>query len=142
MQPLTHVHNNIVFGRNLHDVWAVYRLSPVAYTGLTYSAKNELRSDIAALAYHVAADFQILRLNRPWSAEEYAYGALRKCSRAHGHRALWAKYIETHRQALSHQQVVRPDIYMAIRLLGASGTSGGALSELVRSINTRISLLG
>jgi len=142
MQPLTHVHNNIVFGRNLHDVWAVYRLSPVAYTGLTYSAKNELRSDIAALAYHVAADFQILRLNRPWSADEYAYGALRKCSRAHGHHALWAKYIETHRQALSHQQVVRPDIYMAIRLLGASGTSGGALSELASSINTLMARLG
>ena len=73
----THMVNNVVFGATLHDAWAVYKLRNTSYPGLTVDRKIELKDHLEAFAYRVAADFQLLRVSREWSVEQYLAGALR-----------------------------------------------------------------
>ena len=73
-QPITFAHRNLVFGADLDDVWALYRLETRSYAGLTRSEKGELLSQLAAFAYTVEADFSLLRVTRPWSVAGYRAG--------------------------------------------------------------------
>src|SRR3954469_25860346 len=99
-QPISFAYRNIVFGRDANDAWALYRVQTSSYAGLTTSEKKALLSTLAAFADAVEADFQLLRVTRPWSIDSYAAGAEMTLDARHGHEAWWRSYLDSHRDAL------------------------------------------
>ena len=116
-QPLSFAQRNLVFGRDMDDAWALYRLETVSYAGKTRAEKRELLSQIAALAYTIESDFTLLRVARPWSVKRYRAGCEASSSR-HAHRELLARYLDVHERALSGAGAQRPEVYLSVCLSG------------------------
>lgn len=71
-QPITFVYGNLVFGAGgVDDPWALYRLATRSYAGLTTSHKRALLGELAGFAYSIGADFQLMRVTRTRSAEDF-----------------------------------------------------------------------
>jgi hypothetical protein len=147
-QLYTHMVNNVVFGASLHDAWAVYKLRNTSYPGLTVDRKIELKDHLEGFAYRAAADFQMLRVCREWSVEQYLAGALATMDSRRGHPELWHAYLEQHRHILEGNSTARSETYLAVRLRDANisladslgrGLSGG-LTSLVRELATYLQL--
>jgi hypothetical protein len=144
----THMVNNVVFGATLHDAWAVYRLRNTSYPGLTIDRKIELKDHLEAFAYRVAADFQILRVSREWSVEQYLAGALRTMDTRRGHHELWHSYLQQHRDVLEGHNTARPETYLAVRLRDANinladslgAAVSGGLTNLLHELATYLQL--
>lgn len=117
--PLRFVYRNLLFATKLDDVWALYRLAVRSYDGLPAADKRELLAELASFAYGIEADFQLLRVARPWSADAYARAADLTLDSRHGHAAEFRSYVENHRAALAGRQTAQPEVYLSIRL--ASG---------------------
>lgn len=115
-QPITFAHRNVVFGRDLRDAWGLYRIETTSYDGLTNAEKKDLLGAVAAFAYGIEADFQLLRVTRPWSADRYLRGAQEMLDRRHGHLGEWEGYLARHHRALGQREVATPEVYVAIRL--------------------------
>ena len=114
--PIRTADRNIVFGHGARDVWAVYRIEMESYEGLTGDDKLKLWSELASFGYAVGADFKFDRVSRAWSAEDYVARARAGADRRHGrHRALDA-LLEQERDALSGRGVLRPELYLSVRL--------------------------
>ncbi|HST38171.1 MAG TPA: ATP-binding protein [Conexibacter sp.] len=129
-QPITYVYRNLVFGAGgSDDVWAVYRLATRSYSGLPRSAKVELLSLIASFAYAIEADFSLLRVSRPWSADRYALGAEAASDVRHVRSAELAAHLRAQQEALEAHAVHMPEVYLSIRLTGGR-TLGGELNAL------------
>ena len=62
--PISYVHDNLVFGRDRADAWALYELQGVAYPYLARASKLELFARLEALLYRLEADIQLLRVSR------------------------------------------------------------------------------
>src|SRR3954464_9648755 len=73
-QPITFMHGNLVWGPFTDEVWALYRLEMHSYEGRPRRGKIDLMGDLADAADGLNADFQLLRISRQWSLEEYAAG--------------------------------------------------------------------
>ena len=127
----THMVNNVVFGATLHDAWAIYKLRSTSYPGLTVDRKIELKDHLEAFAYRVAADFQVLRVSREWSVEQYLAGALRTMDPRRGHHELWHSYLQQHRDVLENHNTARPETYLAVRLRDANVNLADSLSAAV-----------
>jgi hypothetical protein len=115
-RPLTFAYRNLVFGHDLDDVWGLYRLGMHSYAGLASAGKRELLADLAAFAYTVEADFQLLRVSRAWSAAGYREGCLHGCDSRHAHRDLLAGHLDAHEHALRADHPERPEVYLAVRV--------------------------
>ena len=74
-QPITFAYRNLVFGSDRDDVWALYRIRTTSYDGLGDAAKKELLYDLASFAYAIETDFQLLRVTRQWSIDQYEHAA-------------------------------------------------------------------
>jgi AAA-like domain len=144
----THMVNNVVFGATLHDAWAVYKLRNASYPGLTVDRKIDVKDHLEGFAYRVAADFQVLRVSREWSVQQYLAGALRTMDPRRGHSELWRDYLEQHRHVLEGNNTARPESYLAVRLRDANlnladslgrGISGG-LTSFIRELATYLEL--
>lgn len=122
--PHHFVHGNLVF-RTAEDVWAGYRLDGQSYPGLSLNRKVELKERIETFAYGIEADFQLIRSARRWSADEYAERALSTLDAKRGHRAEFTAYIDAQRRRLDAHDVVRPEVFLFVRL-GAPIHAGGA----------------
>ncbi|HET6449046.1 MAG TPA: ATP-binding protein [Conexibacter sp.] len=114
--PITFVHGNLVFGEQLEDVWAVYRLETRSYAGMTNGQKRELLSQLAAFAYAIEADFTILRVTRPWSVEQYEAGVRATVDPRHVRDAELDAHLATHCQALASRRSHQPEVYVSVRL--------------------------
>jgi AAA-like domain len=125
-RPLTFGYRNLVFGRDLDDVWALYRLEMRSYAGLARAGKRELLADLAAFAYLVEADFQLLRVSRDWSVADYRAGCVRGCDSRHAHPELLAAHLEAHEHALGADQPGPAEAYLAIRVQPGREDSGEA----------------
>ena len=125
--PITAVDRNIVFGAALDDAWALYRLPTQSYPGLTVSRKLEFKDYLEAFAYRIEADFQILRVSRTWAVEDYAKRVLTTLDPRHGQRLLLEAHLDKHRQALGSREIVRPEVYLAVRLEGRERGLAGLL---------------
>jgi AAA-like domain len=144
----THMVNNVVFGATLHDAWAVYKLRNTSYPGLTIDRKIELKDHLEAFAYRVAADFQILRVSREWSVQQYLAGALRTMDPRRGHHELWDSYLQQHRDVLEAHNTARPETYLAVRLRDANinladslgAAISGGLTNLLHELATYLQL--
>jgi hypothetical protein len=115
--PIRFATRNLLFGRGLDDVSALFRLELTSYEGLSAEQKKGLLADLAAFAYNAHADFDVLRVNRAWSAQEYRAVADQGFDARHGHRRGWTRHLDRTEQALHHRQVTRPEVFVAVRLV-------------------------
>ena len=129
--PLTFAWRNVLFGRDASDAWALFRLTTTSYTGLPTQAKVELLSQVAAFACAVEADFQLLRVTRSWSAEDYVRSAQALCDPDHVQDG-FDRLLDDHLAALGDAAPLRPEVFIAIAL-GGGAYSGGWLNVLRRS---------
>src|SRR5215218_5159396 len=116
------IFGNLVFGE-LGDPWAVYRLAPQSYAGLSIGRKRDVMAQLEGFLQRIQADFQILRISRPWSIADYVASTWQTFDRRHGdedevrrRETGFKELIRAHAQAMQDRQIVRPDIYLAVRL--------------------------
>lgn len=114
--PLRFATRNLLFGHGPRDQWALYRLETDSYEGLTTSEKQRLLANVASFAHSVASDFTLMRVSRAWSVEDYAERARAAIDARHGHPAMWEQHLASHRSALADRAVIRPEIYLSVRL--------------------------
>src|SRR5207248_2714127 len=117
------------------DVWALYRLEMESYEGLTDEQKKELLTVIASFAYGVESDFTLLRVSRRWSVEDYLARARAGLDRRHGLPEQWDRQLDGHRELLGDQSIVRPELYLSVRL---AEPRKGALDALAASVGEAI----
>lgn len=115
-QPISFVAGNVVFGRDLRDAWALYRLDTLSYPGLPVAEKLNLKDLWEGFAYRAEASFQVLRVQRQWSVEDYVERASATLGVRHGHRAMWEEYLEEHRSMLAERSATRAEVYLAVSL--------------------------
>ena len=132
-QPITFAHRNLVFGGDGDDVWALYRVRTTSYDGLPSAEKKELLYDLASFAYAVEADFQLLRVTRQWSVEEYVQAAALTLDGRYGNRERWAAHLEDHRERLAARQIAEPEVYLSVRLDGPAGLAPARTADLLRA---------
>lgn len=132
--PLSFARGNLVWGSDLNDAWALYRVATDSYAGLTASGKRDLLAALAGFAFSVASDFQLLRVTRTWSVDGYGE-TLQATGGPLGEEL--ARYVQTHRDALGDRRVARPEIFLAVALPsprreeGSLGASIGGLARWV-----------
>jgi hypothetical protein len=129
-QPLTFAYRNLVFGRDSDDVWALYRLGTVSYDGLPDAEKKELLYDLASFAYALEADFQLLRVTRQWSLEDYLRSATLTLDGAHGDHERWTAHLDEHRERLSGREIAEPEVYLSVRLGRAAASAAALLANV------------
>lgn len=134
--PITFAYRNLVFGASLDDAWALYRLEMTSYDGLSLGGKKQLLELIAAFAYSVEADFQVIRVSRGWSVAEYLAGARDTLDERHAHHEAHEELLAEHETLLHASDVRRPEVYLAVRLPTARETheGGGLLDGLYREL--------
>src|SRR4051794_18496679 len=125
-QPLSFAHGNLVFGRDLDDAWALYRLETRSYAGQPRSGKRELLALLASFAYSLERDFQLLRVTRPWSVDGYLSDCERTADSRHTDRDRLREYLEGHRLALAVEAPLRPEVYLSVRLATPAEEERGA----------------
>jgi hypothetical protein len=139
-----------VFGRDLSDAWAVYKLAGQSYAGLSTGRKLEVMGQLEGLVHRITADFQILRISRRFSIRQYLASTWQTFDRRHGsgeeierRKAAFESLLRAHAYALSERETVRPDVYLAVRLQDASsgiaelfggGGLGGAWRRLAGAV--------
>jgi hypothetical protein len=123
--PLSFVWGNLVWGRDLHDAWAAYRLPTDSYAGLSAAAKRDVLGALSGFAFSIAADFQLLRVSRPWSFDRYRDGVAQTVDSRHAHRRELADYVELHEEGLGSRRVSRPEVYVCVALPAPSVATGG-----------------
>jgi AAA domain-containing protein len=132
-QPITFAHRNLVFASDADDVWALYRLRTTSYDGLPNSEKLELLYDLASFAYAIEADFQLLRVTRQWSVDDYVRSATLMADGRQGNGGLWAAHLREHQRRLaSRSSIAEPEVYLSVRL-GERTRSLEQLAELLRA---------
>ena len=132
--PIRFAYRHLVFGRDLDDVWALFRLQTRSYAGLGRSGKRELLADLAGLAYALEADFSLLRVARAWSGTDYREGCERATDSRLGHPGLLAPHLDHHEQALAGQQVSVPEVYLSVRLTDDVEGRGGGWAGAARRL--------
>ena len=123
-RPLSFAYRNLVFGRDLDDAWALYRLETRPYAGLSRARKRELLTELAGLAYALEADFSLLRVTRAWALDQYLEGCERGCASTHAHRALLRAHLAQHAQCMGEGGSQGPEVYLSVRLDQAAPTRG------------------
>lgn len=113
--PLSFARGNLIWGADLDDAWALYRVATDAYAGLTASGKRDLLGALAGFAFSVGADFQLLRVSRSWSSATYGTASV-SSGAGWAHERDLDRYIEVHRDALGGRRVSRPEVYLAVAL--------------------------
>src|ERR671930_2271911 len=111
-QPITFMYGNLVWGPYGDEVWAVYALEMHSYEGRPRRGKIDLMSDLADAADGLEADFQLLRISRQWSLEDYAAGADATVDARHGQLAEWRAGIDAQRARMAGRAMARPEAYL------------------------------
>lgn len=130
------IYGNIVFGKDLGDAWALYKLASQSYGGLSAGRKLEVMEQLEGFVHRVSADFQILRVSRRFSVRDYVASTWTTFDRVHGsaeeierRRAAFEAMLRAHAYELSERETVRPDIYLAVRLEDAASSVADLLGE-------------
>jgi hypothetical protein len=113
--------------RTPSEAWAVYQLEGHSYPGLSEARKIEVGERLEALAYTLEADFQVLRVARAFDGADYMARALATLDPRHGDRERFKAHVEEHRSQFERRGALRTEIYLAVRLPGATAGLGGLL---------------
>jgi Arc/MetJ family transcription regulator len=122
---------NLVFPRRLSDAWALYRLQPTSYDGLGTGGKVELLAALARLLHTLQTDVTLHRVTRAWSPDDYEQRAIGLLDGRHGHPDTWAAHLAVHRDTLEQRAIVRPEVWLCVRLTEGRPSLGQAVRELV-----------
>lgn len=115
-RPLTFAYRNILFGRGAFDAWALYRVHTASYAGLSVQGKLGLLGQGASFAAAVEADFQILRVTRAWSRDDYVAAARATLDTRFGQSERFDDLLATHAERLDDRAPARPEVFLAIHL--------------------------
>jgi hypothetical protein len=132
-QPITFMYGNLVWGPFSDEVWAVYALEMHSYEGRPRRGKIDLMGDLADAADGLEADFQLLRISRQWSLEDYATGADATVDARHGHLAEWRAAIDAQRARLEGRAIARPEVYLALRVSHSARTLEARAASMLRA---------
>ncbi|HEY4281167.1 MAG TPA: ATP-binding protein [Conexibacter sp.] len=135
--PISYVHDNLVFGRDRADAWALYELAGVAYPYLARAGKLELFARVEALLYRLESDVQLLRVSRAFSVDAYLAGACAVADPRHVQADLLNVQLEHDRRALAARPTADPELYLAVAL---APSMGEGLAGLWRAFAARLSL--
>jgi AAA domain-containing protein len=131
--PITFAYRNVVFGLG-GEPWALFRLQGSPYPGASDDAKRALFAQLATWSDEIERDFQLLRVSRAWSVDDYVSSAGGIFDPAHGHPANWDALLDTHGDALDRQAIMVPQVFAAVRIAedppGLSQRLLGALESL------------
>ncbi|MDX6648287.1 MAG: hypothetical protein QOJ97_238 [Solirubrobacteraceae bacterium] len=114
--PIRFALRNLLFGASERDCWALYRLPTRSYEGLTDTDKTQLLKTLATFAYRIKADFSLLRVGRAWSVDDYVLRAEAIVDERYAFQELWERHLAAHRGALQARQIIRPEVYLSVRL--------------------------
>ena len=124
MRPsLTFAWRNVVFGSGVDDPWGLYRVHTSSYGGLPAREKLGTLGQLAAFACAVEADFQLLRVTRAWSADDYEAAARATLDSRYGRQSELNEVLEAHTAALAGDAPFRPEVFLAVALKRGPGTS-------------------
>jgi hypothetical protein len=115
-RPLTFAWRNLVFGRDVDDCWALFRLHTRSYAGLPISGKYEVLSSLVGFAGSVEADFQVLRVTRAWSPQGYVDMARAGLDARHGAGDRFGELLGRHERRLRERAPARPEVFLSVRL--------------------------
>lgn len=140
--PVSYVHDNLVFGRDRGDVWALYELAGEAYPHLALTGKLELLARLEALLYRIEADVQLLRLARPFSVDAYLSGARTTVDSRFARSELLEDQLRCDSRLLAGRTATCPEIFLAVSLRASGGLSTwtGALGDLGAQVARLIGL--
>jgi hypothetical protein len=110
--PIAYVYGNCVFGRRLEDAWAGFVLRPASYAWLGEEAKRGRFLAFVAALHALDADFQIMRVARPWLAQACGGSQPRKGP----HAAALARYERGHAERLRALAAVVPAVFLFVSL--------------------------
>jgi len=134
-RPLTFAWRNLVFGRDQDDPWALFRVHTRSYAGLPTAAKQDVLASLVAFAADVEADFQLLRVTRAWSPEDYQQAAYASLDERHAHPARFGRMLAQHDARLRARAPVRPEVFLSIRLAAPQRGITQQLSGALRPAN-------
>lgn len=134
------VHGNIIYGADLFDPHALYRLPVESYPGLSVNRKMEVLEGFQAFIQATDADFKVIRIARPWSVKEYISAAWQTFDRRNGsveelerRKQEFRHILGTHVSTMKGRSIVRPEVFLSVRLRstqkGMSDWLGDANSE-------------
>src|SRR4051794_14303298 len=132
-QPITFVYGNLVWGPFSDEVWAVYGLEMQSYEGRPRRGKIDLMGDLADAADGLEADFQLLRITRQWSLEDYVAAAEATVDARHGHVPEWRAVIDSQRARLERRAIARPEVYLALRVSHSARTLEARAASMLRA---------
>ena len=114
--PLSFAWRNVVFGGGVEDAWALFRVQTTSYVGLPARGKIDVLAQLAAFASAVESDFQLLRVTRSWSAEDYGELARATADPDFAKQEELDHLVDTHVAALLGTTPLRPEVFLAVRL--------------------------
>jgi hypothetical protein len=138
--PLTFARGNLLFGSGPDDAWALYRVATTAYAGLGLAAKRDVLGAIAGFAFSVEADFQLLRVTRPWSPQSYREAARAGADLRHSDGERLDAYLAQHEAYLDGRRACRPELFVAVALQRATANSGHGLRGWLAPLQTSLGL--
>lgn len=140
-RPITYVHDNLVFGADRDEVWALYELAGVAYPHLARRGQLELFARIEALLYRLEADVQLLRVSRAFDVDTYVAGVEAASHPRHRRSDPLAAQLDHDRRALAARATTEPEIYLAVALRpvtrGVSALAAGLRPRDARTLSER-----
>jgi hypothetical protein len=136
--PIRFGWRNVVFADGRSEAWALFRLYTRSYPGLTLSGKLEVLGALAAYATACEADFQLLRVSRGWSGDDYGAAARATLDAEHGHPDALETLVSHHEQAFDAEAFRRPELFLSVRL--TTDTSSSWLAALWSSARRGIGL--
>jgi hypothetical protein len=114
--PLTFAWRNLVFGSSVDDAWALFRVHTRSYPGLPAIEKLQVLGALAGFATAVERDFQLLRVTRAWSTDDYLEAARAGLDTEHADHDRFEGLLSAHAAVLGDDAPARPELFLAVRL--------------------------
>jgi hypothetical protein len=123
--PLRMVHRNLLVGHGTARA-ALFRLDCVSYPFLSTADKRGWLRRLARLAHGLEADFSIYRVCRAYPAHAYPAQAAGMLDARRQDPEAWRELLAGHESHLRRLRSWVPEVYLAVSLVPASGSSFGA----------------
>ena len=116
--PVGLICGNLVVARDATDAWAVYRLQTDRATRPAGAGGRRQRANatVGTLAEAIGTDFSILRIERPWSLDDYAMGVEAIADIRYVRRDLLSRCLEAQRAALEGLRAHTVEVFLSVRL--------------------------
>lgn len=117
--PIAFTYGNCVFAEGHADAWAAFAIEVSSYQWLSEDGKRACFLALLSALEAVEADFQILRVGRRGSAEEYTRELESDCASsadARGHAGARRRYVAEHARHLTQTGGSEPSLFLLVSL--------------------------